>query len=49
MCIETISGREYQKLNEALNQLKRLIETELSGECTGHILNSANPEVVIDE
>ena len=49
MCIETISGREYQKLNEALNQLKRLIETELSGECTGHILNSANSEVVIDE
>ena len=47
MCIETVSGQESEKLNEALDELARLIETELGGNCSKHILSHNKKEVVI--
>ena len=47
MCIETVSGERDDVLDAALEELKSLIETELGGEVTKHILSKDNPEVVI--
>lgn len=47
MCIETIAGERDDVLDAALEELKTLIETELGGEVTKHILSKDNPEVVI--
>ena len=47
MCIETVAGERDDVLDAALEELKTLIETELGGEVTKHILSKDNPEVVI--
>ena len=47
MCIETVSSERDDVLDAALEELKSLIETELGGEVTKHILSKDNPEVVI--
>lgn len=47
MCIETVSGEKDDVLDAALEELKTLIETELGGKVTKHILSKENPEIVI--
>ena len=47
MCIETVAGEKDDVLDTALDELKTLIETELGGKVTKHILSKENPEVVI--
>lgn len=47
MCIETVAGERDDVLDAALEELKALIEKELGGEVTKHILSKDNPEVVI--
>ena len=47
MCIETVAGEKDDVLDAALEELKTLIETELGGKVTKHILSKENPEVVI--
>lgn len=47
MCIETVVGEKDDVLDAALDELKILIETELGGKVTKHILSKENPEVVI--
>ena len=47
MCIETVAGEKDDILDAALEELKTLIETELGGKVTKHILSKENPEVVI--
>ncbi len=47
MCIETVAGERDDVLDAALEELKVLIENELGGEVTKHILSKDNPEVVI--
>ena len=47
MCIETVAGERDDVLDAALEELKTLIEKELGGEVTKHILSKDNPEVVI--
>jgi len=49
MCIETVAGERDDVLDAALDELKALIETELGGKVTKHILSKDNPEVVIWE
>lgn len=49
MCIETVAGERDDVLDAALEELKTLIETELGGEVTKHILSKDNPEAVIWE
>jgi len=47
MCMETVAGERDDVLDAALEELKSLIENELGGEVTKHILSKDNPEVVI--
>ena len=47
MCIETVAGEKGEVLDAALEELKTLIETELGGKVTKHILSKENPEVEI--
>ena len=47
MCIETVAGEKDDVLDAALDELKTLIEIELGGKVTKHILSKENPEVVI--
>ena len=47
MCIETVAGEKDDVLDTALDELKTLIETELGGKVTKHILSKDNPEVEI--
>ena len=47
MCIETVAGEKDDVLDAALDELKTLIETELGGKVTKHILSKENPEVLI--
>lgn len=47
MCIETVAGERDDELDAALEELKGLIEAELGGTVTKHVLSKDNPEVVI--
>jgi len=47
MCIETVAGERNDVLDEALEELKNLIEMELGGKVEKHILSKECPEVVI--
>ena len=47
MCIETLSKEELPVLEEALEELKNLIEKELSGPCEKYIVSAESPEIVI--
>ena len=47
MCIETLSKEELPVLEEALEELKNLIEKELSGTCEKYIVSAESPEIVI--
>ena len=49
MIIETIDGNSSENLNAALDEMKDLIEKELGATVTKHIVNKANPEMVICE
>lgn len=49
MCIETVGGERDDVLDVALDELKTLIERELGGEVTKHVLSKENLEVVIWE
>ena len=47
MIIETVDGQSGETLNAALDEMKALIEKELGGTVTKHIVNAKNPEMVI--
>ena len=47
MCIETVAGERDDVLDAALEELKTMIENELGGQVTKHILSKDNPEVEI--
>ncbi len=47
MIIETVDGSSSETLNAALDEMKSLIEKELGATVTKHIVNKANPEMVI--
>ena len=47
MCIETLSKEELPVLEEALEELKNLIEKELPGTCEKYIVSAESPEIVI--
>lgn len=49
MIIETIDGTSSENLNAALDEMKEMIEKELGGSVTKHIVNKENPEMVICE
>lgn len=49
MIIETVAGERDDVMDEALDELKSMIETELGGTVTKHIASAENPEVVICE
>lgn len=49
MIIETVDGNSSENLNAALDEMKVLIEKELGAAVTKHIVNKANPEMVICE
>ncbi len=49
MCIETVDGQYDQVLNDALDELKALMETELGAKCQKFIVTKDAPEVVIVE
>ena len=47
MIIETVAGERDDVMDEALDELKTMIETELGGTVTKHIASAENPEVII--
>lgn len=49
MIIETVDGTSSDTLNAALDELKDLIEKELGGTVSKHIVNSSNPSMTIKE
>ena len=49
MCIETVAGERDDVLEEALDELKALIEAELGGKCTKYILSKDFRECTIKE
>ena len=49
MIIETVAGERADVLDEALEELKAMIEKDLGGTVTKHIADAASPEVVIEE
>lgn len=49
MCIETVDGRSDEELDNILQNLQQLIEGELGGICSRHILGADCREVVIEE
>lgn len=49
MCIETVAGERDDVLEEALDELKALIEAELGGKCTKYILSKDFSECTIKE
>lgn len=49
MIIETVAGERDDVMDQALEEMKSMIETELGGTCTKHVASAQNPEVVIAE
>ncbi len=49
MIIETVAGERDNVMDEALEELKGLIEKELGGTVSKHVAGRENPEVVIEE
>ena len=49
MIIETVAGERDDVMDEALEELKGLIEKELGGTVSKHVAGRENPEVVIEE
>ena len=49
MIIESIDADGAARLEPALEELKTLIETELSGTCEKFVVDRTNPEIVIGE
>ena len=49
MIIETVAGERDDVMDQALEEMKAMIEQELGGTVTKHIADAANPEVVIEE
>lgn len=47
MIIETVAGERDDVMDQALDELQSLIETELGGTVTKHVASAENPEVVI--
>ena len=49
MIIETVAGERDDVMDQALEELKAMIESELGGICTKYVASAENPEVVIAE
>ena len=49
MIIETVAGERDDVMDQALEEMKAMIEQELGGTVTKHIADAANPEVIIEE
>ncbi len=49
MIIEACNNERHDEMEAALDEMGEMIKTELGGTYTKHILNAANPEVVIAE
>ena len=49
MIIETVAGERDDVMDQALEEMKAMIEQELGGIVTKHIADAANPEVIIEE
>ena len=49
MIIETVAGERADILDEALEEMKALIEKELGGTVTKHLASAENPQVVIED
>ena len=49
MIIETVAGERDDVMDQALEEMKAMIEQDLGGIVTKHIADAANPEVIIVE
>ena len=49
MIIETVAGERDDVMDQALEEMKAMIEQELGGTVTKHIADAANPEVIIED
>lgn len=49
MIIETVAGERADILDEALEEMKAIIERELGGTVTKHMASAETPEVIIEE
>ena len=49
MIIETVAGERDDVMDQALEEMKAMIEQDLGGIVTKHIADAANPEVIIEE
>lgn len=49
MCIETVSGEGNDVMEQALSELKKMIEEDLGGKCEKYILSKDMPEVIISK
>ena len=49
MIIETVAGERDDVMDQALEEMKAMIEAELGGTCTKYVASAQNPEVVIAE
>ena len=49
MIIETVAGERDDVMDQALEEMKAMIESELGGTVTKHVADAAHPEVVIED
>lgn len=49
MIIETVAGERDDVMDQALEEMKAMIEAELGGTCIKYVASAQNPEVVIAE
>ena len=49
MIIETVAGERDDVMDQALEEMKAMIESELGGTVTKHMADAAHPEVVIED
>lgn len=49
MIIETVAGERDDVMDQALEELKAMIESELGGTVEKHVASAAHPEVIIEE
>lgn len=49
MIIETVAGERADVLDEALEELKAMIEKDLGGTVTKHVADATSPEVIIED
>jgi DNA/RNA-binding domain of Phe-tRNA-synthetase-like protein len=49
LCIESVDQNSNERLEDALEELKNLVQLHLSGECNIHILDIDNRSIIIEE